>query len=358
MTIGRLGSFGKCIDQPVLVSKFAEKVPALLIGGSLVKCAMETYKAPKKEKKNTCIRTFCVLAGTVAGALLATKQTLGLNSVKSTLKTQKEVASQILANNKNLSSTATQIISKSGNGKILSPNEIKTLSETLPKQSSKAIIDKLIPPTECVKAKDILKELGSLSYLGLLPVVGGIAGGVAGNAMTDEKWKEKVPNQVKEGAFQYLANIFLCNVGAAAALGGLELLGKKYAWASTKTARVVGMAGGIAATGVFGGSAIANWISKKFINPIFETKEEKAKRKERERAGIKESIYSERKPELADMGLHVDDFATIGVFSGVKFIEPALPILYSLSGYKAGIGYRSSDEGDQSKGHHHHHHHH
>lgn len=360
MSVSVVGSIGKCIDQPVLVSKFGATVPKLLIAGSLAKCGIETYKAPKKEKKKTFIKIFCVLAGTVSGALLATKQTLNLNSVKDTLKSQKEVVSGILTKNKNISAQARQLLQKSGSGKILTPGEIKTLSDSLPKNKTKDILNAIIPPTQCVKAKDIVKELGSLSYLGLLPVVGGIAGGIAGNAMTEKDWKKKVPNQIKEGSFQYFANIFLCNIGAAAALGGLELFARKgHAWATTNMARVIGMGAGIMATGVIGGSAIANWIGKKLINPIFETKEEKAIRKAKEKAGIKESIYSERKPELADMGLHVDDFATIGVLSGVKFIEPALPILYSLSGYRSGIGYRNSDESsnEKIKGHHHHHHH-
>jgi hypothetical protein len=43
------------------------------------------------------------------------------------------------------------------------------------------------------------------------------------------------------------------------------------------------------------------------------------------------------------MGLHLDDVATVAVMSGLKWIEPALPILYSISGYRAGIGYRNGD---------------
>ena len=52
----------------------------------------------------------------------------------------------------------------------------------------------------------------------------------------------------------------------------------------------------------------------------------------------------------------IDDFATVGVFNGIKFIEPCLPILYSISGYKAGIGYRNGDEDIHSHTHKHSHH--
>ena len=51
-----------------------------------------------------------------------------------------------------------------------------------------------------------------------------------------------------------------------------------------------------------------------------------------------------RTPELIDLGLHTDDIATVSLLSGLKWIEPSLPLLYSVSGYRAGIGYRNSDK--------------
>lgn len=361
MKINSFSSIGKSIDQPVVVAKLGRATPALLIGGAVVKCGIETYKAPEEKKKNTLIKTALVLAGTIAGALLASRQTLGSFSVKKTIENQKKIADEILKNNKKLSENAKKLILKSGEGKAFSPKQIQELGQELSNlEADKAqkIMDKLIPPPVCTKAKDIIKELGSLSYLGLLPVIGGVVGGISGNIITDKKnWKKEVPDQVKEASFQYLANIFLCNIGAAGALGALEFLSSKgQKWASSKTARVVGMALGIMATGVLGGSAIANWISKKLINPIFETKEEKQERLLKEKNHEKESLFSERKVELADMGLHIDDFATVGVFNGIKFIEPCLPILYSISGYKAGIGYRNGDEDIHSHTHKHSHH--
>ncbi len=74
-------------------------------------------------------------------------------------------------------------------------------------------------------------------------------------------WKGRVSNKIKEGVYQYLANIFLCNVGAGIALGILEKCNIK-----SKTARCAGMVGGILATGVIGGSAMANYISNKFLS--------------------------------------------------------------------------------------------
>ena len=60
-------------------------------------------------------------------------------------------------------------------------------------------------------------------------------------------------------------------------------------------------------------------------------------------------MYSERKPEALDICLHSDDIATIAVMSGFKWIEPSLPILYTISGYRSGIGYRNGDKGHHNQ---------
>ena len=55
----------------------------------------------------------------------------------------------------------------------------------------------------------------------------------------------------------------MCNIGAGAALGILEKFNIK-----SKAARCIGMVSGIILTGVISGSAIANYISNKLINPM------------------------------------------------------------------------------------------
>jgi len=169
-------------------------------------------------------------------------------------------------------------------------------------------------------------------------VAGGVAGGIAGEKMSEGKiTKKKLGDKVKEGTYQYLANIFLCNIGAGLALAGLEKANIK-----SKSARALGMVGGIVATGIVGGSAIANFIGKHLINPIFDGKKPKEEKK-------KEGLNSERKPEIIDICLHTDDIATVAVMSGLKWIEPALPILYGISGYRAGIGYRNGNKNKADK---------
>ena len=75
---------------------------------------------------------------------------------------------------------------------------------------------------------------------------------------------------------------------------------------------------GITATGILGGSYIANYVSKKVINPLFKEK------------SLNQGIYSERRPEAIDIALHADDIATAGILSGFKWIEPALPFMFNM----------------------------
>ena len=92
---------------------------------------------------------------------------------------------------------------------------------------------------------------------------------------------------------------------------------------------------GIILTGVIGGSAIANFISNKLINPLL--------------SGKNQNIKEIRTPELLDLGLHTDDIATVSLLSGLKWIEPSLPLLYAVSGYREGIAYRNNDKHHHSK---------
>ena len=187
--------------------------------------------------------------------------------------------------------------------------------------------------SNAVNAGDIFSEIGRLSLLGAIPVVGGILGGITADAATKSMSKNSTANKIKEGFYQYFANIFLCNVGACAALftaEGLQKAGIIKPLSAVKKMAVI--LTGITATGIIGGSWIANKLSQKLIDPLFGKSRKNSHRK----------VYEERKPELADIALHADDIATAGVLSGFKWIEPALPLMYFVSGYRAGIGYRNN----------------
>ena len=95
---------------------------------------------------------------------------------------------------------------------------------------------------------------------------------------------------------------------------------------------------GVLGVGLVAGSAIANFIGKNYINPLFD------KNKKVEHKSFKEmvkNLNSERHPEALDVSLHLDDVASVGFVSGLKWIGPVLPMLYSVSAYRAGIGYRN-----------------
>lgn len=316
-------AIGKYLDQPLLTAKINKNVPAVLGVGSAVIFADSMRKTPKDKRKENAIQLSMTLLATalsainapkIAGFVTGRKPTLNVNQIKAL---NKEVVDGFLKENK-VGKRVTQILEKSKE-KVLSVPEISALFSD---NKLEKVANQLVPPPDNISSKDIFREIGWLSVYGAVPVAGGIAGGIIGDKLTDKKWKDKVPNKLKEGTYQYLANIFLCNIGAGLALGALEKANIK-----SKTARCLGMVGGILATGVIGGSVIANYIGKKIINPLVS----------------KDKTNDIRTPELLDLGLHTDDIATVSLLSGLKWIEPSLPLLYSVSGYRAGIGYRNHE---------------
>lgn len=339
--MNNLLAIGKYLDQPRLVGKFSKSVPTLLTAGGAILLTDHISKTPTKEKKKVFVQGLSVLTGTIVSALLAVR---GMKPIKFNGKTvfkgfeglseqidfteltksNTDLVENFLKNNQVTKATA-EILNKVKT-KVLKLSEIRTIYDELGKnQNGKEFLKELIPDPENVTSKDIFSEIKRLSLMGLVPVLGGIAGGIFGDMITEKNWKGKIPDKIKEGTYQYLANIFLCNIGAGGALAILE-----KAKIQSKAPRAIGMIGGILAVGVLGGSAIANEISKLVINPILGQKSKN-----------KEKLYEERTPEAIDIGLHVDDVASVAVLSGLKWIEPALPLLYSVSAYRAGIGYRN-----------------
>ena len=316
----KISSIGKFLDQPLLSAKIKKNIPAVLTLGCSAIVIDQMNHTPKEDRKKTGIKSSIILGATILSAVNASK-------IASFI-TKREIPKSIAEIKKHNTEIVTDYLSKhtidEKSEKILQKAKTKILSlkeiDFLNKKSHSDVMNKLIPPPENINAKDIFKDIGWLSIFGAIPVAGGLIGGIAADKLTEKNWKEGIPNKVNEGIYQYLANIFLCNVGAGIALGILEKCNIK-----SKAARCVGMVTGIMLTGVIGGSAIANYIGKKFINPILSPKHKD----------------ETRTPELIDIGLHTDDIATVAVLSGLKWIEPSLPILYSVSGYRAGIGYRN-----------------
>lgn len=325
----QIRAIGKYLDQPLLTAKINKNIPAMLTLGAGAVFADTVKNSPKDERKKNALKIGATLTATAVSAVMAPKiasYITGRTVSKSVSKIKKfntEIVDEYIKNN-DVSDYLKHILQKAKKN-VLS---LKEVNELFSDKKHSEIANKLIPPPDNITSKDIFREIGWLSLYGAIPVVGGIAGGIAGDKLTESKWKDKVPNKLKEGVYQYLANIFLCNIGAGAALGVLEKFDIK-----SKTARCLGMLGGILVTGVIGGSVIANYIGKKVINPLVS----------------KDGKNDIRTPELLDLSLHTDDIATISLLSGLKWIEPSLPLLYSVSGYRAGIGYRNHKESYSKK---------
>ncbi len=325
----KISSIGKYLDQPLLTAKINKNIPTVLTLGCSGLVINQMNNTPTKDRKKVGIKSAIILGTTLLSAVNAAKIASFITkrplpkSIEQLQKDNTKLIDEYLSKT-NVKDKTNKILNKAKT-KILSLNEINYLNT----KENKNLLDQLIPPPENIKAKDIFKDIGWLSIFGAIPVIGGVSGGIIADKLTEKNWKNRIPNKVNEGIYQYLANIFLCNVGAGAALGILEKFNIK-----SKSARCIGMVTGIILTGVIGGSTIANYIGNKLINPLI----------------FKKQKPDNRTPELIDIGLHTDDIATVAVLSGLKWIEPSLPILYSVSGYRAGIGYRN-DKNSQKNNH-------
>ncbi len=345
----KISSIGKFIDQPLIVNSLQRKMPAILIGSATAFGVYDTFKKPKEERKTAATKNAITLAVTVAASLLGTRGLkikgkriipgLMENVPKSdVVKKQTDAINDFIKTSTPKDNEILTILNKAKT-KILNLKEADTLISKIPEDTKgkQELFNVIFSQNKDITSKEIFSEIGRLSLMGAVPVAGGITGGMIADKVTKTETEESKANKIKEGVYQYLANIFMCNVGAAGALFGAEQLqkaGKIQKLTPTKKLGVI--LGGITATGIIGGSYIANFISKKFLDPMFD--------KDKHHKGHGKSLYAERKPEPLDIALHADDIATAGVLSGFKWIEPALPIMYLISGYRAGTGYRNNNK--------------
>lgn len=349
-----VSAIGKFLDQPILIAKLKQQTPKILISAALAYGAYDTMKAPKEERKNRGIKNAVVLSTVTAASLISAfglragkKQIFqGLVNVK---KPENIIEDNIFAvdkflKNNNPDNSIKKALNKAKSGAL----NLKDTKEVLKLNNGnykgrEELFDTLFSKKEDLNAKEIFKETGRLSVLGLMPVAGGVLGGIAADKITGEDCPKSTSNKIKEGAYQFLANIFMCNVGAAGALFAAERLQKAGKIRALSPMGKLGVImGGIFVTGIVGGSFVANWIGKHILDPIFDGKKQEKSEFNKNFTGHKD-LYEERKPELLDMALHTDDIATAGVLSGFKWIEPMLPLMYTISGYRAGIGYRNGE---------------
>ena len=207
-------AFAKFLDQPRLVRNFSRTLPPLLIAGSGAVVLNDTYKAPKDKRKEVFIRDGLTMFGAVTSSLYAPKITSKIFRTAPDMVKMKELEaynSELISNFlvRNNVSAKTEKLLKKIKSRVLSVNEVKKLSDNLQTEMGRELFNNLIPEPENITSKEIFSEIGRLSVFGLIPVLGGIVGGILGDKLTDKEYKERIPNKIKEGAYQYLANILI-----------------------------------------------------------------------------------------------------------------------------------------------------
>lgn len=336
-----ISSIAKYIDQPYILLNLQKKMPAFLTASAIAYGTCDTFKQPEGKKtkqavKNTFIFSFIITSLLYGGKMIKVggKQLIETtNAIKTVLK-QKRAVREYLEKNKNIEEKAKHILKKAER-KIITPAETDYLIKNLPDNKIREkLFETIFSENKSLTSKEIFDEIGRLSLLGFVPVAAGVAGGIAADRATKTATPKRTADKIKEGAYQFLANIFLCNVGAGAALFSIEALNRKGLIKNlTPAKKMTAILTGITITGILGGSMIANYLCKKFINPVFDKS-----------GKFEKNLFSERKPETLDIAMHSDDIATAGVLSGFKWIEPVLPLMYMMSGYRAGIGYRNNEK--------------
>ena len=347
----KLSSVGKFLDQPLLSNTLQRKMPVILTGAALAYGVADTVSQPKSERKNRAIKNATILGSITASTLL------GVNFIKvggeklietlpkeEILARQGSVIAKFKTLNPSIDTKVNEILTKAQKKMLNLAETDELLKNIKSKPASDELINSLFGANKNITSKEIFNEISKLSIMGFIPVASGIAGGIAADKLTGESSKEKTTNKIKEGIYQFFANIFLCNVGAGSFLFAAEKLNEKDLIKNfTPLKKTAVILSGILSVGVLGGSFIANKIGNKIVNPIinkFEKKPDSACNK-----------YEQRVPEPLDIALHTDDIATAGVLSGVKWIEPLLPVMYLISGYRSAIGYRNADKLDKAKNH-------
>jgi MFS family permease len=164
--------------------------------------------------------------------------------------------------------------------------------------------------------------------VGAASVGAGIAAGIAANTL-EKRRPEKNGDVIKEGVFQYVANIAMCGFGAGAGLTVANTMGM------TKFRNPIGRLGVIVA-GLAGGIVAGATLA----NPLSNTLESFIERRTRKGEPAPAHI-SGRKLEGADCLLHVDDVPTAFSVAGVQALKPWLPPFFLMSGIKTAYGYRN-----------------
>jgi hypothetical protein len=197
--------------------------------------------------------------------------------------------------------------------------------------------------------KEQISKATSFFTVGLMSVIGGAVGGLLSNKMTDNDPQIKV-NILKESAFQFIANIAMCAVGAIVGVTTVNQLSKHVNPVFNNRLFRIPIVGAGLSIGIAGGGYIANYLGKTLINPLCEWTDSANRTWQDLKERVAESrakTGNSRKIEFSDIILHLDDLPTALAIAGMKVMGPFIPPFFAFSGYRAGIGYRNKhDESD------------
>lgn len=345
--------------------------------------AADTWKAQPKEKQQVLVRDALVLGATAAGTWVGARG-MGLKNAGKMLKDglmkydeqagREELAESLheaahFLKEKEYSEDLIKLV-KSLADKNASPTTIKdgykSIFETMKTElqgrqlSPEALqktwkdhVSQIFPEGPGEEFSEEVKKALNFFTVGGISVLSGLAGGLAANKINKVNDRNATVNMIKEGIFQFVANIALCAVGAGAALafvdgkwGVAKPTAEKFAnWVNTHPAKKLlrtGIIGAGLSIGIFGGGHLANWLGRNYVNPFFDKMQGKPT------AGLS-TTDGKRKIEWSDAILHLDDVPTAMALAGVKIVEPFIPLFFAFSGYRTGIGYRNDESAKQPK---------
>ena len=163
-----------------------------------------------------------------------------------------------------------------------------------------------------------VKDMFNIDFKNMFKVMGlatsAVIGGLAGGLIVDDKRNRKA--KIKESIHQFLGNVVtpITIVG----LAGEAIEKRKFS-----RVKEISLSALAAVAGVAGGVTGGNWVASKVNKAIF-------KEDDKRKVGVK------------DFCIHVDDLLTVAALTPIGdkikgFISKALPAIFLICGYEAGI---------------------
>ena len=175
---------------------------------------------------------------------------------------------------------------------------------------------------------DIKEEALPFFTTGGVAIASGVGSGLLTNHLFHEP-KSKDVDVVKEGVFQFVANVCMCALGAASGMGAANLLG--FSKFKAPVPRFLTISSGLAG-GIMLGAKSAKTLSENLVEPVA-TKI----------LGDEADSDKGRSINAADMALHLDDVPMALALSGLNLLKAFIPMFFFISGVKAADGYRNEE---------------